>query len=87
MSTVAKNMEVFTKKEVKDANDARRGLELVGYPSERDFTDMVRSNMIHNCDITTNDIKNAQVIFGPDVLSLKCKSVRQTPATVVPACP
>ena len=48
MTTVTENMEGFTKREVAVAGDARRGLKLVGYPSERDYTDMVRSKILKN---------------------------------------
>ena len=56
---------------------------LMGFPSERDFENMVRSSMIVNCPVTFDDIKNAKLVFGPDITSLKGKSVRCKPASVV----
>ena len=44
---------------------------------------MARSNMIVNCPITFDDVKNAKLIFGPDVTSLKVESVRHKPASNV----
>ena len=40
---------------------------------------MVRSNMIVNCPVTFDEVKNAKLIFDPDITSLKCKSARHKP--------
>ena len=52
----------------------------MGFPSERDLENTVRSNTIVNCPVTFDDVKNAKLIFGPDITSLKGKSVRRKPA-------
>ena len=39
--------------------------------------------MIVNCPVTFSNVKNAKLVFGPDITSLKGKSVRQKPARVV----
>ena len=44
---------------------------------------MIRSNMIVNCPVTFSDVKNAKLIFGRDITSLKGKSVRRKLASVV----
>ena len=44
---------------------------------------MVRSNIIVNCPVTFSDVKNSKLIFGPDITSLKRKSVRRKPASFV----
>ena len=56
---------------------------LLGFPSERDFENMVRSNIIVNCPITFSDVKKSKLVFGPDITSLKGKPVRRKPASVV----
>ena len=61
-------------------------MHLLGFPSERDFDNMVRLNMIVNFPVTFDDIENAKLIFGPDITSLKGKSVRRKPASVVTDC-
>ena len=58
-------------------------MHLPGFQSERDFENMVRSNMIVNCPVTFSDVKNAKLIFGPDITSSKGKSVRRKPASIV----
>jgi hypothetical protein len=56
---------------------------MVGYPSPADFTNMVRANMIRNCPVTPTYITTSNKIFGPDVASLKGKTVRNKPAPVL----
>ena len=58
-------------------------MHLLGFLSERDFDNILRSKMIVNCPVTFRDVKNAKLIFGPDITSLKGKSVRHKPASVV----
>ena len=83
LNTVSDNSEGFTRREYKEAQEARRAMQLLGLPSERDFENMVRSNVIVNCPVTFSDVKNANLIFGPDITSLKGKSVSHKPASVV----
>ena len=56
---------------------------MIGYPSVQDYKDMVRSSMIMNCPTTTRDIENDNTIFGRDIHTLKGKTVRKQPSTVV----
>ncbi len=39
--------------------------------------------MIANCPVTTSDVSNACAIFGPDLASVRGKTVRWAPAPVV----
>ena len=61
----------------------RKLMYLLGFPLKRDFENMVRLNIIVNCPITFEYVKNAKLIFGPDITSLKGKLVRRKPASVV----
>ena len=71
VNTVEESKEGFTNRELGDAKQACRTLGLIGYPSDREYKDMVRSNMIMKCPTTTRDIDNANIIFGRDVHTLK----------------
>jgi hypothetical protein len=44
---------------------------------------MVSSKMIKNCTVTPSDVATANKIFGPDLATLKRKTVRQTPSPVM----
>jgi hypothetical protein len=78
VTIVKENKEGFTDREFTRAEAARRALGLVGYPSPREFKNMVRSNMIKNCTVTPTDIDNAHKVFGADIATLRGKKVRRT---------
>ena len=56
---------------------------MMGNPSEKDYKTMVSNKLTPECPITSTDITNARAIFGPDLLSVRGKTVRTTPALVV----
>ncbi len=56
---------------------------MTGNPSEKDYKGMVSGNLIKNCPITTTDISKACVMFGPDLASIRGKTVQRAPAPVV----
>jgi hypothetical protein len=71
VTTVKETNEGFTDREFTRTKAARRALGLVGYPSPRDFKNMVRSNMIKNCTVTPTDIDNAHKLFCADIATLR----------------
>ncbi len=83
VQTVCSNYEGHTKRDVLQAKEARRAQAMIGNPSEGDFKGMVSGNLIKNYPVTTTDITNARKIFGPDLASIRGKTVQRTPAPVV----
>jgi hypothetical protein len=83
VQTVRANYEGYTKREVLKAKEARRAQAMMGNPSEKDYKTMVSNNLIPECPITPSDISNARAIFGPDLPSVRGKTVRTRPAQVV----
>ena len=67
LNTVSEKREGFTRREYKEDWEERQAMHLLGFLSERYFENMVRSNMIVNCLVTFDDVKNAKLIFGPDI--------------------
>ena len=57
LNTVSENREGFTRREYEGAREAQRAMHLLGLPSERDFENMVCSNMIVNFPVTFSDVK------------------------------
>lgn len=82
VSTVKENLRSFTRREVKRATEARRLLSIIGRPSEQQFRRILDDRLLRNCDIHGQDAKNAHSIFGPDVGSLRGKTVRRSEAHV-----
>jgi hypothetical protein len=52
---------------------------MIGNPTEREFTRMVREKLITNCPVTVHDINNANRIFVPDLANLRGKMTRLKP--------
>jgi hypothetical protein len=83
VQTVRGNYEGYTKREVLKAKEARRAQAMMGNPSEKGYKTMVSNNLIPECPITPTDISNARAIFGPDLPSVRGKTVQTRPAQVV----
>ena len=82
VTTVDDNMSKFSSYDVSRARLARTIQIRIGRPSTQDFIRYVRDNLIPNCPITVQDIKTAEFIWGPDLGSLKGKTVRNKSPTV-----
>ena len=80
---VLSNYEGFTKKDIKAAKAARKIQGMIDSQSEKDYGGMVNSNMIKNCPIDPTDVSNARAIFGPDLASVRRKTVRRKPKSIV----
>jgi hypothetical protein len=77
VNTVASNKTKYTERAYSRAVLARRLQRIIGRPSTRTFLRIVDDNLLPNCPITRKDILAAEHIFGPDVGSLKGKTVRR----------
>jgi hypothetical protein len=56
---------------------------MLGNPSEKDYQGLVSRNLINNCPFSSSNVSNARAIFGPDLMSVRGKTVRKKPAPVV----
>jgi hypothetical protein len=80
---VCGNYEGCTKQEILQAKEAHRGQAMLGNPSEKDYQGLVSRNLINNCPFSSSNVSNARAIFGPDLASVRGKTVRKKPAPVV----
>ena len=83
INTISNNMKGFTAREVRGANEARRLYRIVGRPPYDKFKCMLKYNLLHDCPVTVVDANNALEIYGPDVGTIKGKTVRKQPKSVV----
>ena len=83
VTTVSDNSDSYTQQDYSRAVLARKFQQIVGRPSTRTLLRIVDENLIPNCPVTREDILAAEHIFGPDVGSLKGKTVHRssTPVT------
>jgi len=72
-------MTKFSKREVAGAENARELMRQIGYPSSRDLMDLIKSGGIINSNVTAQDVYRASQIFGPDLATLKGKTVTAKP--------
>lgn len=69
----------FTKRELDAADEARRLYVIVGHPSKKAFEDMLQSGWMLNNPTAIQDYRNALMIYGEDLGSLKGKTSRKKP--------
>ena len=84
VTTVADNMRQYTKREVNQAKAARELMARLGYASSQATIDMLDAGM-SNCDVTKQDVRNADAIFGSSIPALRGKTHKRasTPASPV----
>jgi hypothetical protein len=80
---VQRNYEGYTKKDIVKAKEARRAQAMMGNPSKKDYKGVVSNHLISNCLVTHTNIPNVRAIFGPDLPSVRGKTVQRIPAPVV----
>ncbi|MEM1009857.1 MAG: hypothetical protein AAGJ35_12745 [Myxococcota bacterium] len=76
VTTVAQNMDAFTKREIKMTEKARRMMAIIGRPKGRQIREIVMKKQLPKCDITEQYVRKALTIFGPNLWSLKGKTTR-----------
>ena len=76
-STVEGNKNQYTRREIEGADQARALNKKIRRPSEKGFTDILSNNMIRNCPVPPDDAKRALKIYGPDIATLKGKTVKK----------
>ncbi|CAJ1950718.1 unnamed protein product [Cylindrotheca closterium] len=76
--TVKGQKAKHTKASVIRAAKARHIQNIIGRPGDRRFTDIVNNNLLRDCPVTSEDIKTATNIYGPNLGSLKGKTTSTT---------
>ena len=53
--------------------------KIIGRPTTWTFIHFIENNLLPNCPVNCRDVMRAEQIFGPDIGSLKGKTVRRQP--------
>ena len=64
LQSVNKSKDLYTKKQVRLAELARKTQEQMGWPGTKKFKHIVQNNLISNCKFTVDDIDRSINIFG-----------------------
>jgi hypothetical protein len=82
VETVESNMRLYSKRQVTCADKAHSLYASLGFPSQRDFMWILRSNQIKDSPVTVEDAIVAYKIWGPSVATLKGKTVWKRPEPI-----
>jgi hypothetical protein len=82
--TVREQKAMFTQRDVKQADAARRLYRILRRPNSDEYLKHLANGSLLNCPTTADDDKRATTIYGPDVTTLKGKTTRSGDATRVP---
>jgi len=84
IETITKNKSLFTKRDVKRAEKARRLQHIAAHLSHKQLLSITQKNQLKNCPIVPRDIRLMDAILGPSVPGLKGKTVRRNKPAVEP---
>eukprot|EP00957_Ditylum_brightwellii_P173125 13180004-Ditylum_brightwellii.AAC.1 len=77
MQTVKENKKMFTPRQVEGAKRVRYFLSMVGRPSMKDLTNMIKMNLVPKSPVTLKEVKVAEKIYGKDLGSIMGKTTRR----------
>jgi hypothetical protein len=77
IQTVEDNMKLFSKQQIAGAVRAQELFEKMIYPSTADFRAIVSAGGISGCEVTPDNVKAAEVIWGQSVLKMKGNTARR----------
>ena len=74
VETVKENKMLFTKRQIRGAEQARRLYKCLSHPSITDFNWVLHSNGIKHCPVSLKDAETAEKVWGPNIATLKGKT-------------
>ena len=77
------NFDGLSCKQIEGAAAACCKMGMVATLLECDFQGLVHHNLLEDCPITYDDVKLTHRVFGPDLASIRGKTVRCKPTRVI----
>ena len=76
IDTVDENKQIFTPRQIQQAQQARDLYKIIGFPSLKDYKHAMQMGLIKNSKISSSDIKNMTTIFGKNLSAIQGKTTR-----------
>jgi hypothetical protein len=70
LNTVAENKQFFSRREIEGAEAARAQQGQIGWPSDLEYYEIIRDNLLTNSKATLDDLRRAEHIFGGTAVDL-----------------
>jgi hypothetical protein len=83
-ATVEENKRLYTRREIRDADSAREFQHNMGYQPTNTLTSMILAGSTKNIPVSAQDLRRADLIYGPAVPAIKGKTRRVQLERVVP---
>ena len=80
-ATVTENERGYSKREIKDAREARRLIKLLDYPGRKHIERGIKAGNLNNVKVTVQDIDRSYDIYGPVVPHVRGKATRPQPSS------
>ena len=74
VTTVKENKKFYSKREKVMANKARVLQRRLGFVSTQTLCKMIQTGQLLNCEVTPDDVRRAEEIYGQDIAEIKGKS-------------
>ena len=82
INTVDENKQMFTPRQIQQAQDARDLYEMIGFPSLKDYKMAMQTGLIKNSKVDSSDNKNMTTIFGKNLGAIQGKTTRGKSSSV-----
>jgi hypothetical protein len=83
VATVWENYDGFTRKQIEGANEACCLMGMIATSSMHNFQALVHLNLLKDCPVTNEDIKNAHTLYGPYLATIRGETVWCKPTRVI----
>ena len=70
LNTVKENKQFFSRREIEGAEAAREQQGQIGWPSDQEYHEIIRDNLLKNSKATLDDLRRAEHIFGGTAVNL-----------------
>ena len=82
ITTMKENKVGYLERQSTGAKRVRKLLHILGCPTNHHLKQVLRQNIVMNCQVTIKDVDVAEKVYGPDVGLIKGKTTQKQPGRV-----